>query len=136
MLAPSLALAWATAYTFRMSQRAMVAKALGSDDDRVRELTREWALGLETRMHIEVRGHGVDQVDWSAPCVVMANRQSYLDVMALYRVLPRCFGFIAKQGLVRGAVLRRRDARGRLCPRRPRPPGPDPPQHDEKPRGR
>ncbi len=99
MLAPSLALAWAATYTIRMSQKAMLAKALGSDDDRVREMTREWALGMETRMHIEVSGRGVDRVDWSAPCVLMANHQSYLDVMALYRVLPRCFGFIAKQGL-------------------------------------
>jgi 1-acyl-sn-glycerol-3-phosphate acyltransferase len=29
----------------------------------------------------------------------MANHQSYLDVLALYRVLPRCFGFIAKKQL-------------------------------------
>ena len=99
MVAPPLALAWATAYTLRMSQKAMVAKALGGTDDRVREMTREWAQGLEARMRIEVRGHGMDRVDWSAPCVLMANHQSYLDVMALYRVLPRCFGFIAKQGL-------------------------------------
>jgi 1-acyl-sn-glycerol-3-phosphate acyltransferase len=50
-------------------------------------------------MHIEVRAHGLDAVDWSLPRVLMANHQSYLDVMALYRVLPLCFGFIAKKGL-------------------------------------
>ena len=99
MLAPPLALAWATAYTIRMSQRAMLHKALGAGDDGVRDLTKQWALGMETRMKLEVRAHGVDAVDWSAPCVIMANHQSYLDVWALYRVLPRCFGFIAKKGL-------------------------------------
>lgn len=110
MLAPPLALAWANAYTFRMSQRAMVEQAFGASDERVREMSKEWAIGLAERMRIEVRAHGVDAVDWSVPCVIMANHQSYLDVLALYRVLPRCFGFIAKQGLFRlpffGGVMR------------------------------
>jgi len=99
MLAPPVALAWAFAYTLRMSQIAMWEKAMGGGDERVRERVVEWASGLCQRMHIEVRAHGVDSVDWSAPCVIMANHQSYLDVTALYRVLPRCFGFIAKRGL-------------------------------------
>jgi 1-acyl-sn-glycerol-3-phosphate acyltransferase len=99
MLAPPLALAWAAAYTIRMSQRAMVQKALGKGDDRVRELTKEWAQGMSSRMNIEVRGHGADAIDWSRPCVVMANHQSYLDVLALYHTLPRCFGIVAKKQL-------------------------------------
>ncbi len=99
MLAPPVALAWAAAYTIRMSQRAVLQKALGGTDDRVRELTKEWAHGMCSRMDIQVRAHGVDQIDWSRPCVVMANHQSYLDVLALYHALPRCFGFVAKKGL-------------------------------------
>jgi 1-acyl-sn-glycerol-3-phosphate acyltransferase len=99
MLAPPLALAWATAYTIRMSQRAMLERALGAGDDRIQELVKEWSLGLTGRMKIEVVADGVDGVDWSRPLVLMANHQSYLDVMALYRVLPRCFGFIAKKSL-------------------------------------
>jgi 1-acyl-sn-glycerol-3-phosphate acyltransferase len=99
MLAPPVALAWAFAYTIDMSRRAMVAKALGGGDDRVREMTKAWAVGLGERMGIEVRGRGLDRIDWCAPSVLMANHQSYLDVMALYRVLPQCFGFVAKQGL-------------------------------------
>ena len=99
MLAPPLALAWAAAYTIRMSQKAMLQKALGADDDRVRDLTKEWALGMSSRMDIEVRAHGIDTIDWSQPCVVMANHQSYLDVLALYHALPRCFGIVAKKQL-------------------------------------
>jgi 1-acyl-sn-glycerol-3-phosphate acyltransferase len=99
MPAPSIALAWAAAYTLRMSQKAMIRKALGGGDDVVRDLTKEWAVGLAERMHIEVRAHGLDNVDWSRPCVVMANHQSYLDVLALYRALPRILGFVAKKQL-------------------------------------
>ena len=99
MLAPPVALAWAFAYTIRMSQRAMLAQAQGAGDDRIQAFVKEWAVGLGERMRIEVRSYGLDSIDWSAPRVLMANHQSYLDVMALYRVLPRCFGFVAKKGL-------------------------------------
>jgi 1-acyl-sn-glycerol-3-phosphate acyltransferase len=99
MLSPPLALAWAFAYTLRMSQKAMLDKALGGGDDRVREVTKEWAVGLSERMGIAVSERGADAIDWSVPMVLMANHQSYLDVMALYRVLPRCFGFVAKKPL-------------------------------------
>lgn len=96
---PSLKLAWAAGYTLKMCQIAMARKAFGADDEVVRDLTKEWALGLSSRMHIEVRAHGLDEVDWSKPYVVMANHQSYLDVLALYTALPRCFGIVAKKTL-------------------------------------
>jgi 1-acyl-sn-glycerol-3-phosphate acyltransferase len=92
-------LGWAAWYTLDMCRKAVFAKALGADDDRVRELTKDWANGLSDRMQIEVRSHGVDAIDWSSPCVVMANHQSYLDVLALYHALPRCIGFVAKKPL-------------------------------------
>jgi 1-acyl-sn-glycerol-3-phosphate acyltransferase len=99
MPAPSIALAWAAAYTIGMSAKAVARKALGGGDEIVRTMTKEWADGMCDRMEIEVRVHGVDAIDWSAPCVVMANHQSYLDVLALYRALPRIFGFVAKKQL-------------------------------------
>jgi 1-acyl-sn-glycerol-3-phosphate acyltransferase len=99
MAAPPVALVWAAAYTLGMSAKAMVRKAFGGGDEIVRRLTKEWAEGLCERMGIEVRVHGIDAIDWSAPCVVMANHQSYLDVLALYRALPRIFGFVAKKQL-------------------------------------
>src|SRR5262245_16413194 len=95
----ALRLGWAASYTFGMCNKAMREKARGADDERVRELAKAWADGLSERMNIEVRAHGVAAIDWSSPCVVMANHQSYLDVLALYRALPRCIGFIAKKPL-------------------------------------
>lgn len=101
MLAPPLALAWATVYTFHMSQKAMLDLALGAPETRVQERVKEWAEGICQRMHIEVRGYGVEAIDWSVPLVVMANHQSYLDILALYRALPRVFGMVAKKELFR-----------------------------------
>jgi 1-acyl-sn-glycerol-3-phosphate acyltransferase len=99
MTSPTLALAWAAAYTIRMSQKAMLRKALGADDQVVRDMTKEWAEGLCARMRIEVRAHGLENVDWERPCVIMANHQSYLDVLALYKAFPYIFGFVAKKQL-------------------------------------
>jgi 1-acyl-sn-glycerol-3-phosphate acyltransferase len=96
---PSLRLVWAGGYTLYMCERAMFRKAFGSSDEVVRDLTKEWALGLSSRMQIDVRTYGADAVDWSVPYVLMANHQSYLDVLALYTALPRCFGIVAKKGL-------------------------------------
>jgi 1-acyl-sn-glycerol-3-phosphate acyltransferase len=86
-------------YTIWMSQNAMRAKALGATDARVCEYVQEWSRGLRGRAGIEVRGHGLDAVDWSRTYVIMANHASYLDVLALYSTLPRIVGFVAKKEL-------------------------------------
>jgi len=99
MAPPFLRLAWAATYTLGMCQRAMLEKGLGASDDRVRDLTKQWAEGLRARMGIEIRASGVADIDWSTPCIVMANHQSYLDVLALHHALPRCFGIVAKSEL-------------------------------------
>ncbi|HVY47149.1 MAG TPA: lysophospholipid acyltransferase family protein [Minicystis sp.] len=87
------------AYTLGCSERAMIEKALGGSDAKVQQRTREWARGFGKRMGITVRATGLDAIDWSRPCIVMANHQSYLDVFALYRTLPNAFGFVAKKAL-------------------------------------
>ena len=96
---PQVRLAWAAAYTIDMSRKAMWEKAFGGSDDTVKARTKQWAEGLSERAGIEVRGYGLENIDWSRPCVLMANHQSYLDVHALYRVLPRIVGFVAKKSL-------------------------------------
>jgi 1-acyl-sn-glycerol-3-phosphate acyltransferase len=92
-------LLWATAYTFWMCFRALWGVAWGASDDQVREWTRVWAAGLARRMRIEVLAQGMEDIDWSMPCIIMANHQSYLDVLALYHALPRPFGIVAKKQL-------------------------------------
>jgi 1-acyl-sn-glycerol-3-phosphate acyltransferase len=82
-----------------MSQRAMLGQALGAEPEQVRVLIKEWANGLASRMAIEIRTQGVDRVDWSRPVVIMANHQSYLDVLALFSALPRPVGVLAKKEL-------------------------------------
>ena len=94
--APPVRLATAAAYTLYMCQRAMFDKAIGKSDEHVRDLAKEWALGLGGRMQIEIRATGFDAVDWSKPYVVMANHQSYLDVLALFSALPKTVGVVAK----------------------------------------
>lgn len=97
---PKLNLARAGSYTMMMCQRAMLEKALGAPDERVRDLAKQWANGMVTRTGVEIRSHGFDR-DWSRTVVVMANHQSYLDVLALFYSLPRPLGVIAKKSLFR-----------------------------------
>jgi 1-acyl-sn-glycerol-3-phosphate acyltransferase len=99
MIEPQVRVAKAAAYTLYMSQRAVFEKALGKSDDRVRELTKQWAGGLRSVIGVEVKAHGFENIDWSQPYVVMANHQSYLDVLALYSALPKTFGIVAKKQL-------------------------------------
>lgn len=96
---PAAKLVLGAAYTMAMCQRAMVDKAVFGDDERVRDLTKQWSKGLRARLGIEVRAQGFDHVDWSRPYVVMANHQSYLDVLALFSAMPRAFGVVAKKEL-------------------------------------
>lgn len=84
-------------YTLGMSALAMGRLAIGRDV--VADMTKAWAQGMCERLAIDVRTHGVDEVAWDRPYVLVANHQSYLDIMALYRALPRPFGMVAKREL-------------------------------------
>lgn len=99
ILRPRTRVVSGAAYTLYMSSRAMYEKARGKSDDRVRELTKEWSFGIRDVLGVEVRAHGFDEIDWSAPYIIMANHQSYLDVVALYSAFPKTFGIVAKKQL-------------------------------------
>jgi 1-acyl-sn-glycerol-3-phosphate acyltransferase len=88
-----------------MSQKAMLELALGAPDEHVRGMVKQWAEGMCERMRIEVRAVGAEAIDWSLPRVLMANHQSYLDPVALYSVLPRVCGMVAKKELFRVPLL-------------------------------
>lgn len=89
----------AGSYTIGMSAMAMGKFAIGGDAEVVATMTKQWASGMCRRLDIDVRTHGADRVDWTSPHVIMANHQSYLDILALYTALPRCFGMVAKREL-------------------------------------
>jgi 1-acyl-sn-glycerol-3-phosphate acyltransferase len=96
---PSVRLAHGAGYTLYMCQKAMYRKARGASDEHVRDLTKMWAAGMRARLGVEVRDHGFDAIDWSKSYVLMANHQSYLDVLALFSALPKAFGVVAKKQL-------------------------------------
>lgn len=77
----------------------MLGQAFGDPPERVRSYIKQWAAGLASRMAIEIRVQGLDRVDWSRPAVIMANHQSYLDVLALFTAIPRPVGVLAKKEL-------------------------------------
>lgn len=88
-------------YTMAKSALALRAQAMGADDAQIRARVRAWAHGLGARLGVEVHAFGVEAVDWSQTYVIMANHQSYLDVLALYAALPEVVGFVAKKELTR-----------------------------------
>jgi 1-acyl-sn-glycerol-3-phosphate acyltransferase len=96
---PLLGTARGGSYTIGMSAMAMGRVALGSPQEVVASMTQQWAVGMCERLDIEVRRHGASLDVFQGPCLVMANHQSYLDILALYRVLPRPFGMVAKREL-------------------------------------
>lgn len=98
-LPPPLRLAHSVAYTFWMCGRAMREVAEGAPPGRVRELTQAWARGLSERAEVQVEIVGAERLDAHTPRILMANHQSFLDILALYRALPIPFGFIAKKQL-------------------------------------
>lgn len=96
---PTVRLGWAAAYTFEMCRRLLMEQTRGASSAQLADIAKEWSVGLPRRMGIEILSWGVERVDWSKPCVVLANHSSYLDTMALYRVVPRPMGFVGKKSL-------------------------------------
>ncbi|MEM6795757.1 MAG: lysophospholipid acyltransferase family protein [Acidobacteriota bacterium] len=45
------------------------------------------------------RVRGAEKVDWSRPCVVVSNHQSFLDIPLLFRALPTPLHFVVKSEL-------------------------------------
>ena len=63
-------------------------------------------------MGLEVKAHGAHHLDPTKPCVIMANHQSHMDILALFEGLPVQPGFLAKAELRRFPVFGQAMARG------------------------
>lgn len=63
----------------------------------LRMASRCWAPGLLHGAGARLRVEGLERVDWSQPCVLVANHQSIIDVCALFRAVPVPLRFVLKQ---------------------------------------
>ena len=92
--------AWTGLSCARVLSHQSDAEALQSD-------SREWAAGLVKLYGIRVEVEGLEHLQQGLPTVLIANHQSYLDVVALFVSLPRIPVFIAKRELQRVPVFGR-----------------------------
>lgn len=70
-----------------------------SDAEALQRDSRAWAAGLVKMYGIQVEVEGLEHLRTNVPTVLIANHQSYLDVVALFVSLPRIPVFIAKREL-------------------------------------
>ena len=63
------------------------------------KMQRFWARSLASAWGMQVRAHGVDQLDPGGKFVFMANHLSHVDIVALFVALPMNVGFLAKKEL-------------------------------------
>lgn len=71
----------------------------------LRMASRIWAPGLLTGAGARVVASGFDTLDFSNPCIVVANHQSMIDICVLFRVLPVPLCFVMKDELARVPVV-------------------------------
>lgn len=64
-----------------------------------------WAPGLLGGAGARLRVEGAERVDWSRPCVLVANHQSIIDVCALFRAVPVPLRFVLKQEMAKVAFV-------------------------------
>ncbi|WP_133500187.1 lysophospholipid acyltransferase family protein [Cognatilysobacter terrigena] len=60
-----------------------------------------WAPGLLGGAGARVDVRGVEDVDWSKPCVLVATHESVIDICALFRAVPVPLRFMLKQEMTR-----------------------------------
>lgn len=67
----------------------------------LRMASRVWAPGLLLGAGARLDCEGFEAVDFSRPCIIVANHQSIIDVCALFRAVPVPLRFVLKQELAR-----------------------------------
>lgn len=86
-------------WTGVMCSYALGYQAVRHDARALQRHTRVWAQGLARGWGMEVEGHDVERVPRDRACVLLANHQSYADVVALFVALPVLPVFLAKREL-------------------------------------
>jgi len=91
-------LAWTAAW---ISLASLVRVVLRDTRVPLRMASRCWAPGLLGGAGARLQVEGLERVDWSRPCVLVANHQSVIDACALFRVVPVPLRFVLKQEMTR-----------------------------------
>jgi 1-acyl-sn-glycerol-3-phosphate acyltransferase len=88
-----------------ISAALLVLLLRGSAAAPLRMASRLWAPGLLRGAGAHLRVHGIEAIDWSRPCVIVANHQSMIDICALFRAVPVPLRFVIKSELGRVPFL-------------------------------
>jgi 1-acyl-sn-glycerol-3-phosphate acyltransferase len=75
----------------------LVRLATGAQHWPLRMAARIWAPGLMAGAGARLQVEGATTIDWSQPCVLVANHQSVIDACALFRAAPVPLRFVLKQ---------------------------------------
>jgi 1-acyl-sn-glycerol-3-phosphate acyltransferase len=103
---------WAIANAFQLTftllwtagciSLAMAVRAItGEARVPLRMASRLWAPGLLGGAGARLDVRGVENVDWSEPCVLVATHESVIDICALFRAVPVPLRFMLKQEMTR-----------------------------------
>lgn len=71
----------------------------------LRMASRVWAPPLLLGAGVRLELHGLDAIDFTRPCIIVANHQSMMDICVLYRVVPAPLRFVLKAELGRVPLI-------------------------------
>lgn len=93
----SLQFAFTLVWTAGWISLALLVRLVArSDRPPLRMAARLWAPGLMFGAGARFEVEGLEHVDWSRPCVLVANHQSVIDICALFRAVPVPLRFVLK----------------------------------------
>ena len=101
-VANALQLSFTLLWTAGCISLAMLVRAF-TRGNRVplRMASRLWAPGLLGGAGARLDVRGVENVDWSKPCVLVATHESVIDICALFRAVPVPLRFMLKHEMTR-----------------------------------
>lgn len=98
-----LQFAFTLAWTAGWITLALMLRPLSGAQARLplRMASRCWAPGLLWGAGARLEVEGLERVDWSQPCLFVANHQSVIDICALFRAIPVPLRFLLKEEMKR-----------------------------------
>ncbi len=95
------------AWTGIASAAAVGGNAMGGDAEDLNRHSLRWARGLERLWKLDLTVEGLSHYRSGTPTVLVANHQSYVDVVALFLTVPEMPVFLAKRELSRVPLFSR-----------------------------